>query len=374
MKKIFKTLGFVLLGLSIVGTLAFLWGKSRLKPIEYEVVLPERRTIEKKIIINGTIAPRNEVLIKPQISGIITALYKEAGQVVQVGDAVAKVKVIPDITQLNAAESRLNVANINFEQVKNEYERATILFNKGVMAKEEYDARTSAYKKAKEETDNARESLDIIKNGISSSTAQYSNTQVKSTIAGMILDVPVKVGYSVIQSNTFNDGTTIAVVANMNDLIFLGKVDETEVGRIAEGNAINLIIGAMQDAKCSAVLEYISPKGIMDNGATTFEIKAAVKNSSAGFIRSGYSSNGEIIVDKRDSVWSVPENCLEFAQDSAFVHVLQPQRDGKKCVYKRTYIELGLSDGVHVEVLGGIAPNDTLRGNVKLKTAGEKGK
>ena len=372
MKKIFKTLGFVFLGLTIVGTLVFLWGKSKMKPIEYEMVIPEIRTIEKKIIINGSIAPRNEVFIKPQISGIITELYKEAGQLVKVGDVIAKVKVIPDITQLNAAESRLNLANISLEQAKSEYDRATTLFNKSVVSKEEYDARTATYKKAKEEVGNAKESLEIVKNGISSNTAQYSNTQIKATISGMILDIPVKVGNSVIQSNAFNDGTTIASIANMNDLIFIGKVDETEVGKIAEGNPINLIIGAMQDTKCSAVLEYISPKGMPDNGATTFEIKAAVKNTSDGFIRSGYSSNGEVIVDKRDSVLSIPENCLEFVEDSAFVYVLQPQKEKKKDVYEKTYIQLGLSDGIYVEVLSGITQNDKLRGKIKSKTEGKK--
>jgi HlyD family secretion protein len=162
----------------------------------------------------------------------------------------------------------------------------------------------------------------------------------------------------------------------MNDLIFIGQVDETEVGKIKEGNAINLIIGAMQDAKCNAVLEYISPQGTMDNGATTFEIKAAVKNNSDGFIRSGYSSNGEVIVEKRDSVWSIPENCLEFVEDSAFVYVLKPQKDKKqqKDVYEKTYITLGLSDGIYVEVLSGIAPEDKLRGKIKLKTEMKKTK
>jgi len=372
MKKIFKTLGFVFLGLTIVGTLVFLWGKSKMKPVEYEIVMPEKRTIEKKIIINGTIAPRNEVLIKPQISGIVVELYKEPGQLVKVGDVIAKVKVIPDITQLNAAESRLNLANISLEQAKSEYDRATALFNKGVVSKEEYDTRTATYKKAKEEVGNAKESLEIVKNGISSNTAQYSNTQIKATISGMILDIPVKVGNSVIQSNAFNDGTTIASIANMNDLIFIGKVDETEVGKIAEGNPINLIIGAMQDTKCSAVLEYISPKGMPDNGATTFEIKAAVKNTSNGFIRSGYSSNGEVIVDKRDSVLSIPENCLEFVEDSAFVYVLKPQKDSKKDTYEKTCVKLGLSDGIYVEILNGITQKDTLRGKIKSKIEGKK--
>lgn len=366
MKKFFKILMFVVLGLLVIGTFVFLWQKSKPKVVEYEEVQPEIRTIQKKSIINGKIEPRDEILLKPQISGIITEIYKESGQMVKAGEVIAKVKVIPDISQLSNAESRLNVANINLEQVKSEYDRVDKLYQSGVVSKESFETAKADYLKAQEEVGTAKENIEIIKEGMSKSTAQYSNTQIKSTITGMILDIPVKVGNSVIQTNNFNDGTTIATIANMNDLIFVGKIDETEVGRISEGNAVDLIIGAMQDAKCQAVLEYIAPKGTLENGATTFEIKAAVKPIEGGFIRSGYSANGEIITEKRDSVLSIPESTLEFKGDSTFVYLLTESKD-PLTKYKRTPVKLGLSDGLYIEVLEGIDKEATLRGKVKME-------
>ncbi|MDD4848450.1 MAG: efflux RND transporter periplasmic adaptor subunit, partial [Bacteroidales bacterium] len=244
-------------------------------------------------------------------------------------------------------------------------DRVTKLHQSGVVSKESFETAKADYLKAQEEVATAKENIEIIKEGMSKNTAQYSNTQIKSTITGMILDIPVKVGNSVIQTNNFNDGTTIATIANMNDLIFVGKIDETEVGRIAEGNEVDLIIGAMQDAQCKAVLEYIAPKGTLENGATTFEIKAAVKPMEDGFIRSGYSANGEIITEKRDSVLSIPESSLEFSGDSTFVYLLTDSKDPKN-KYQRTPVKLGLSDGLYIEVLEGIDKNATLRGKVKL--------
>jgi HlyD family secretion protein len=255
MKKILKIFLFLIFGIILIGTFVFLWNKSRVKETKYETVMPEIKTIEKKTIITGTVEPRNEVDIKPQISGIVVELYKEAGQLIKAGEVIAKVKVVPDIAQLNSAESRLNTAEINLEQAQNNFDRTTKLFQSGVSSKEVYEQAETALRTAKEDFNNAQENLQIIKEGISKSTEQYSNTLVKSTISGMILDVPIKVGNSVIQANTFNDGTTIATVANMNDLIFVGNVDETEVGKIGVGNHVKLIIGAIQDENFEAQLE-----------------------------------------------------------------------------------------------------------------------
>ena len=363
MKKIIKTLLFILLGIIFVGTFVFLWSKSRPKTVEYEQVSPEIRTIEKKIIITGSMSPRNEILLKPQISGIITEIFKEAGQLVKAGDIIARVNVVPDIAQLSNAESRLNVANISFEQLKTDFERASRLFKSGVLSKEEYENTQTSFRKADEEVKNANENLEIVKSGISSSKAKYSNTQIRSTVTGMILDVPVKVGNSVIQANTFNDGTTIATIADMNDLIFIGRIDETEIGKVNEGNNVKLIIGAMQDAKIDAVLEYVSPKGVQNNGATTFEIRAAVKNNTDAFIRAGYSANGEIVVERKDSVLSIPESVLEFEGDSIFVYVIDDATNSASKNYKKTLVKVGLSDGIYIEVLEGIIPQDKLRGN-----------
>jgi len=364
MKKILKIFLFLVFGIILVGTFVFLWNKSRKKEIKYEVVMPEIKTVEKKTIITGRVEPRNEVAIKPQISGIIVELYKEAGQLVKAGDVIAKVKVIPDIAQLNGAESRLKTTEINLEQQQNNFDRVEKLYKSGVSSRETYEQAQTQLLTAKEEYNNAQENLQIIKEGISKSTAQYSNTLVKSTVSGMILDVPVKVGNSVIQANTFNDGTTIATIANMNDLIFVGQVDETEVGRISVGNHVNLIIGAMQNSNFGARLEYIAPKGTMENGATLFQVKAAVlKKADDDFIRSGYSANGEIVTEKAEDALTVPEFALEFVADSAFVYVENPQKEGAD-KYTKTYVKIGLSDGFFVEIKEGITADTPLRGKV----------
>jgi HlyD family secretion protein len=364
MKKILKIFLFLIFGTILIGTFVFLWNKSRKKEVKYETVMPEIKTIEKKTIITGRVEPRDEVSLKPQISGIIVELYKEAGQLVKAGDVIAKVKVIPDIAQLNSAESRLKTTEINLEQQQNNFDRVEKLYKSGVSTKEAFEQTQTQLLTAKEEYNNAQENLQIIKEGISKSTAQYSNTLVKSTVSGMILDVPVKVGNSVIQTNTFNDGTTIATIANMNDLIFVGSVDETEVGRIAVGNDVKLIIGAIQEGNFEACLEYISPKGTMENGATLFQVKAAVnKRVGDPFIRSGYSANGEIVTQKADNALSVPEFALEFVADSAFVYIENPHKEGAE-KYTKTHVKIGLSDGFFVEIKEGITAETPLRGKV----------
>ena len=367
MKKIGKILGFSFLGILIVGTFVFLWSKSKPKKVEYEDVSFEVRDIEKVTVINGTIVPRDEVDLKPQISGIITEIYKEPGDIVRTGDVIARVQVVPDIAQLNNAEAQLKRAEINLSQAASDFERTQKLYQSGVVSKEVFENSNTAYLNAKEDVANAKENIQIIKEGISNSMAQYSNTQIRATISGMILDIPVKVGNSVIQSNTFNDGTTIATIANMTDLIFNGKVDEVEVGRITVGNDVKLFVGAMQNTTMHATLEYIAPKGAVVNGATLFEIKAAIKVDnvdSMGFIRSGYSANGEIVTQRKPGVIALPESTIEFAQDSTFVYFHNPA--GKKDdQYQKTPITLGLSDGLYVEITSPVDTARKVRGKVK---------
>ena len=369
MKKIIRIILTVLLIVIIFGTFYFLWSKSKKKPVEYETIKVEYRNIEKSTVITGTIEPRNEVAIKPQIQGIIAELYKSPGDIVTIGDVIAKVQVVPDINQLNNAESQLKMVEISLDKAKTDYERAAHLHKSGIISTEEHENANVLYQKAVEEVVNVKESIQIIKEGISNKTAKYSNTQVKATISGMILDIPVKVGNSVIQTNTFNDGTTIATIANMNDLIFIGKVDETEVGKIAVGNEVKLIIGALKNTTLNAVLEYISPKGALSNGATLFEIKAAVKlteSNSVDLIRSGYSANGEIILDKRENVLAIPESSVEFVMDSTFVYLLETNTGKKESTYVKTPVTLGLSDGIYVELLSPIDTAALIRGKVKI--------
>ncbi len=375
MGKVGKIILFSFIGLIVLGTFYFLWSKSRPEITMYEIVTPEKDTIENKSVATGKIEPRDEILIKPQISGIVSEVLKEAGQMIKAGEVIAKVKVIPEMGQLNSAESRLKVANINLEQAKLEYERQLRLFNNGVISKGDFEVTEASYKKAKEEKENSQDALDIVKNGISKKFAQLSNTQIRSTIDGTILDVPIKAGNSVIQANTFNDGTTIASVANMGDIIFRGKVDETEVGKVKEGIPITLTIGALNNRKFDATLEYVSPKGVDENGAILFEIKAAAKIPEGVYIRAGYSANAEIVLDKAVNVLAIPESSVEFSNDSAFVYVLKEEKPEQ--VFEKRNVKVGLSDGIKIEIKEGITVTDKIRGNAidpKAKKEDEKKK
>ncbi len=360
MKKIFKIILLSIIGAMFIGTFVFLWIKSRPKEVVYEIVSPSVNTIEKKTVATGKVEPRDEVLIKPQINGIVSEVFKEAGQMVTAGEVIAVVKVIPEMGQLNSAESRVRVSKISLEQAKADFERAEQLFKRGVVAKEEFDRLKATFDKAREEAEAAQDNLDIVKDGITKKTAQYSNTQIRSTITGMILDVPIKVGNSVIMSNNFNDGTTIATVADMSNMIFKGKVDETEVGRIHEGMNIMLTIGAIQDVKIPATLEYLSPKGVEENGAILFEIKAAATIPDSIFVRAGYSANAEIILDKRDSVLTIPESSVSFSNDTAYVYKLTASQP--KQAFDKHIVDLGLSDGINIEVKSGVTKEEKLRG------------
>jgi len=315
---------------------------------------------KKSTVATGKVEPRDEILIKPQISGIVAEVYKLAGQSVKKGEVIAKVKVIPEMGTLNSSESRVRLSEINYKQARQEYERQQKLFKDKLISKEEFEKSEVTMLQAKEEKENAKDNLDIVKDGISKKSAQYSNTMIRSTIDGLVLDVPVKAGNSVIMSNTFNDGTTIATVANMKDLIFKGKIDETEVGRIKEGMPIKLSIGALQDVKFDARLEYISPKGVEENGANLFEIKAAINAPSNVKIRSGYSANAEIVLSHATKVLTIPESCIEFSNDSSFVYVLKSEKPTQTFEKKR--VAIGLSDGIKIEIKGGITKKDKVRG------------
>jgi HlyD family secretion protein len=263
--------------------------------------------------------------------------------------------------QLNSAESRLRISEINLQQIETEYARQQQLYKKGVISKEEFDASQSAYNKSVEEKNNAKDALDIVREGVSKKYARLSNTQIRSTITGMILDVPIKAGNSVIQANTFNDGTTIASVANMNDLIFKGTIDETEVGRLKEGVPIVLTVGAINSQKFDATLEYISPKGQNQNGAVLFEIKAAVRVPDSVFIRAGYSANAEIVKNRATDVLTIPESSIEFSSDTAYIYMAKEEKP--KQIFDKHLIKVGLSDGIKVEVKEGLTAEDKIRGN-----------
>lgn len=370
MKKYSKLIMAVLIAVVFIGTFVFLYQKSQPKPVVYSEFTPKVTDISKVTVITGKIEPRDEVSVKPQISGIITHLYKQAGDMVSSGEVIAKVKVIPDMGQLSSAEARVRLADINLKQAQVDFDREESLYRQRLVSEEEYDKQKQALSQAREEMAAAQDALEVVRDGVSKSNANASSTLIRSTISGLILDVPVKVGNTVVLSNTFNDGTTIATVANMNDLIFRGNIDETEVGRLVEGMPMKITVGALQDLRFDAVLEYVSPKAVENNGANQFEVKAAVTAVRDGKIRSGYSANAEIVLAKAEGVLSVPESAIEFSGDSTFVYVVGGA--GEQKTYRRTQVVTGLSDGVNIEIKSGITTKDKVRGPQVIADTNDK--
>lgn len=360
MKKVLRILGIVILVGAFGGTLFFLYNKSKKKADVFETKNPFYSDVIMKTVATGSVVPRYEIEIVPQVSGIIDELYVEAGDKISKGQVVARIKIIPDMVTLNSAETRMNRAKINFEDAQIDYDRQQKLFDKNVISYEEFKNAKVSYDSAKEELTAAENNLELIKNGVTKKAENATNTLVRSTINGMVLDVPVEVGNSVIQANTFNAGTTIASVADMKDMIFEGNVDETEVGKIKEGMPIELEIGAIDKEKFAATLEYISPKGVEENGAIQFEIKANVNLKEGQFIRAGYSANANIVLDKKDSVMVIPEGLLKFDNDSSFVEVNTGSAEEPN--FEKRFVETGLSDGINIEITQGLEAEDKVKG------------
>ena len=357
MKTFLKILVVVII-LGLFGyTLFYLWNKSKEKPVVYETEMPAYKNIIKKTVATGSVVPRKEIEIKPVVSGIISGLYVEEGQMVKKGDLIAKIRLIPNMINLNNAMSRVDQAKINLEDAKRNYDRQFELLKKGVIAKADFDSYETKYNIAKEELQTAKENLQLIKEGQIKKKGAPTNTLVRSTISGMVLDIPVEIGNQVIEANNFNAGTTIATVADMNDMIFKGKIDETEVGKIKLGMPLILTIGAIDNTKFDAVLTKIAPKGVEENGAIQFEIEADVKLKNNQFIRSGYSANADIVLDRAEHVLSIPEKLLHFEGDSVtYVEVeTAPQQ------FKKRIIKTGLSDGLNIEIKSGIKEKDKIK-------------
>ncbi|MDE6444023.1 MAG: efflux RND transporter periplasmic adaptor subunit [Muribaculaceae bacterium] len=366
MKKFFKILLWVVVGLIFAGTFVYLYLNSQNKDEVYSLEYPATQTIEKTTVLTGKVEPRDEIDIKPQISGIISEILVEAGDHVNNGDIIAKIKVIPEEAQLSSAENRVSVAQISLEEARLTFERTSQLYEKKYESREKYEADRAAYERAKRELDQARDQLTIVRDGVSAANAQGSNTLVRSTVTGIVLEVPVKVGSSVIQANTFNDGTTIAKVADMTDLIFKGKVDETEVDLLKEGMTVNISVGAIAGSEYPAVIEKIAPMATDDNGTNTFEVKAALSAVEAANLRAGYSANANVVLERVEDVLAVPESVVEYEGDKAFVNVLTDSVPSQK--FERREFTAGLSDGIHVQVKEGKITKDTpLRGNVEKK-------
>ncbi len=338
------------------GTLWFLWAKSQVEPVVYATHQPFTATIIKKTVATGSVVPRKEIAIKPQVSGILDEIYVEPGMSVNEGDLIAKVTIVPNMIALSAAETRVNRAEINLENAETEYARNRQLWEEGVLSEANFRVFELDLKNAKEEVAAAEDNLALIREGARKKSAYTTNTLVKSTSTGMVLEVPVEEGDSVIEANTFNEGTTIASVADMEEMIFEGKVDESEVGKLREGMELLLTVGAIDAEQFGAELEYIAPKGVEEDGAIQFEIRASVKLKDNVFVRANYSANADVVLDRRDDVLAIQESWLQFEDGQPFVEVqVGPQQFEKRAV------ETGLSDGIQIEIISGLDEGELVK-------------
>ena len=358
MKRILTIIVLVVIGILFFGSLYYLYQKNQESPIVYETEKPSKQTIVKETVATGSIVPKEEILIKPNISGIIDKIYIEAGENINVGDLIASLKVVPNVSNLASAKNQITSAKIEMDNQKRNYDRQKGLFDKGVISANDFDQVEVTYRQSQQTYRAAQQTYEIIQTGTTSGVGNAANTQIRSTISGMVLEVPVKEGNQVIEANNFNEGTTIATLANVDKMIFEGKVDESEVGKIKENLPLEITIGAIENKKFDAILDYIAPKGLDENGAIQFEIEGTLKNQDSTFIRSGLSANASIILDKVENVLSIKESLVQFDSDTKepFVEVKTGDQE-----FKRQEVKLGLSDGIYIQVLGGINANDEIK-------------
>ncbi|MDR1203446.1 MAG: efflux RND transporter periplasmic adaptor subunit [Tannerellaceae bacterium] len=360
MRKVGRIIIFSILLIIVLVTFKFLWDESRMEILSYDIITPKLGTVENTVVATGNIEPRNKILIKPQISGIINNVKKEAGESIQKGEIIANVKVTTEMGELNAAESRLRIAEINLSQIEIDFARQQMLYRNEVISRNEFELSEASYRKALEEQRNAKDALDIVNYGVAKRFSGISNTQIRSTTSGTILNLPIKEGDYVIQSNVFNEGTTIASVADMTDLIFKGNVDETEVHLLKNNMPVKIRIGAISNKVFRAYIEYIAPEGKIENGTVLYEIKAALHTPDSILIRADYSANAEVLIKRVRNVIIIPEASVEFIENKTFVYVLKSQ--GKEQIFEKRRVKVGLSDGVYIEIIKGISLEEKVRG------------
>ncbi|EAQ51118.1 MULTISPECIES: efflux RND transporter periplasmic adaptor subunit [Leeuwenhoekiella] len=372
MKKSVTIVILAVIAIVFIGSLYYLYQKNQEDPVVYTTETPSKQTIVKKTVATGSIVPREEVLIKPNISGIIKEILVEAGAFVEAGDLLAQIEVVPNASSLVSARNNIQTARTNLETAKltlenqeSIYQRQKALFDKGVVSandfdnsQREYNQAVQNFKQQQVSLSSAQQNYDIVKTGTTTGLGNNATTSVRATITGMVLEVPVKEGNQVIESNNFNDGTTIASLANVNDMIFEGKVDESEVGKIKEDLPLEITVGAIENKKFDATLDYIAPKGVAENGAIQFEIKGTLAKKDSTFIRAGLSANASIILERADDVLAIKEALVQYDSKTQepFVEVETGDQE-----FERRAVKLGVSDGIYVEILDGISENEKIK-------------
>ena len=353
-----KFLMFGLLGLVVViflGTIVFLYKKSQQQPVVYQIDSPTTTTIIKKTVAIGKVIPRREIEVKSQVSGVVEKVYVIAGQTVKKGDVLAKITLRPSMLNVNSAESQVQSAKINLQNSESEYNRQKKLYAQKLISESEYNKFLVSYNLQKEALSSAENYLQLLNSGVTKNSDKVSNL-IPATVDGMVLDVPNKEGAFIVESSTFQSGTSLAVLADMTDMIFEGLVDESEVGKLREGMELVLNIGALQGKPFTAILEYISPKGVTDQGTIKFQIRAAVKLNKELFLRANYSANADIVLEKKENVLAINEGNLLIEEKASFVEVeTAPQK------FEKREVKTGLSDGINIEILSGLKASEKIK-------------
>ncbi len=364
MKKSVTIFTLIFIVVAFSGAMYYLYAKNAEDPIVYDTEKPSKQTIINKTVATGSILPLEEVLIKPNISGVIEEIYVEGGDFVKANDLIAKIKVIPNLSALNNARNAIEAAKIRMDNEKQKYDRQKLLYGNGVISKQDLENVEVTYNQSVQTYNAAKQNYDIVKTGSTKGLGKSANTLIRSTVSGMVLEMPVEVGNQVIQSNNFNEGTTIATLADVDKMIFEGKVDESEVGKIKEGFPLEITVGAIENTTFDAVLDYIAPKGLLENGAIQFEIKGTLQKKDSTFIRAGLSANASIILARVDSVLSIKEALVQYdvKTKEPFVEIKTGDKE-----FERKDIKLGVSDGIHVEVKEGLTMEDEIKVWNKIK-------
>ncbi len=360
MKKILKWVGLGVLILGALWAASFFIKSNSKSSITYETTSPFISSIEKKTVATGKLIPEDEVAIKPQITGIISKIYVEEGTLINAGDLIAVIKVVPNEQSLNQAQGRVRNAELALNNAKIEYDRNKILYDKGVVSNQDFISLKLTYEQAEQELKNARADYQIIRRGSVGGSAA-ANTDIRATVSGTILEIPVKEGDQVIQSNNFNEGTTIASIADLGKMIFEGKVDEGEVAKLKVGSPLKINLGAVEGQELNAKLRFIAPKGVEETGAVQFKIEGDVEENDSIFIRAGYSANASLVLERKDDILVIPEALLQFDKttDKPYVEISTGTDEEQK--FERRDIEIGISDGINVEIVSGLTEEDKVK-------------
>ena len=368
MKKYVKIALLVIVALIFIGTFVFLYQKSQPKASVYTILNAEITDLKKTTVATGKIEPREEIEIKPNISGIIQSISVKEGDKVEAGQLLATIRIVPNVTDVNNATMQINNsqiqlanAKINVDNQQKQFAMQEKLYKQGVISKQEYIAAQQQLqttlqqqKLASQQLNAAQKQLQIVRTGATPELQSMATTQIRAKAAGTVLEIPVKVGGQVIEANSFNPGTTICSIADLNSLIFKGKIDEAQAGKLKEGMDMNVVIGALQNKSFPGKVTLIAPKGTEESGTIKFNVEGNVTNPKGEYIRAGFSANGEVLLSSQKNALLLDESLIQYdkGNNKSFVEVKQPNGS-----FKKTYVKLGASDGINVQILSGIDKN-----------------